>query len=475
MTILKKTGNSFLIVMLIVQVVSGQKIDSKMDALIKNCRDLELFSGVVLISKNNDIIYEAAVGPADRVSSIQNSMKTKFYNGGGSKDITAVITLQLYQEGLIDLDDEIKKFLNGFSDDRAYSVTIRQLLQHKSGFGNYLDHPRFAQDFSAYWIPDSIINLVKEERLLFEPGEREAYSNSGYIVLALIIENVTKMQYWSAVQERIFTPVGMNDTKSAFKRKDNSNIAIGYHKSSTGEFYNTQAILDSPSPAGGYYTTAPDLLRLHEAIIHSDTLLADKQKLLLYTNFENVGEFGWTEYLSDPETVIGWVRSVPGYSSVLYHLADKNITIIVLSNYGDPYAESFANRTVAILTGSRYSRVQISANEFIYKQITKRGIEPVEAEYYLLMKSNGYDPSDHLILNRVGYDLIRENRFYIAKDILELNRRLFNNQANVYDSLGEIYFLLGDSTRAVKNYRRSLELDPGNDNARRILQIVISQ
>jgi CubicO group peptidase (beta-lactamase class C family) len=446
-----------------------------MDSLIRNSQELELFSGIVLISEHDDFIYRAAVGQADRVNNIQNTLETKFFIAGGSKDLTAVIALQLYQEGLIELDDEILKYLDGFSDDRAKNVTIRQLLQHRSGFGNYLDHPNFSQEFSAYWTPNSIMNLVREERLLFEPGEREAYSNSGYIILASIIENVTKMHYWKVVQERIFTPAGMDNTVSDFRRHKISNIAIGYHKSSTGGFYNTRAIMDSPSPAGGYYTTAMDLLKLHKTITLSDVLLADEQKLLLYTNFENVDLTDWSEYLIDPETVIGWARSVPGYSSVLYNMVDKNITIIVLSNYGSFFAESFANRTVAILTGSRYSRVKKPANEFIYDQIANRGIKPVESEYYLLMKSNGYDPTDHLILNRVGYDLIRENRFDIARDIFELNSRLFSDQANVYDSLGEIYFLLDDSTMAEKNYRRSLELDPSNDNARRILQNVFSR
>lgn len=128
------------------------------------------------------------------------------------KDFTAVVMLQLAEQGKLRLDDPIGNYLNDFSLEVLEKVTIRHLLRHEAGFGDHLMIPGSLEKLDALKTVQDIINYFKNEPLLFAPGTAEQNSNSGYAVLGTIIEHLTGKSYARAVGEMILQPLGMKDT-----------------------------------------------------------------------------------------------------------------------------------------------------------------------------------------------------------------------------------------------------------------------
>ncbi|MFH1195657.1 MAG: tetratricopeptide repeat protein, partial [bacterium] len=143
---------------------------------------------------------------------------------------------------------------------------------------------------------------------------------------------------------------------------------------------------------------------------------------------------------------------------------DDKYTIIILSNY-DYGAESIYSRIEAIVFGKEYTLPGITADAFLYSLIKKDGFDSVEKDFSKILDNNNYKISGPGSLNTVGYKLIEEGDIQMAINFFRLNVKLFPDDANAYDSLGEAYMISGKKESAIENYKKSLEMDPSNTNA----------
>lgn len=146
------------------------------------------FSVVVLVGSDGEIRFHEAYGSADLAAGRLNRLDTRFDVGSLSKLFASVAVLRLAQEGRLALDDPIGTFLGGFSPVVSERVTVRQLLQHRFGLGDYLSHPRFEADPKHFRAPEDYLPLARAQDLSFEPGARQAYSNMGFVVLGAILQ-----------------------------------------------------------------------------------------------------------------------------------------------------------------------------------------------------------------------------------------------------------------------------------------------
>ncbi|HEV2130156.1 MAG TPA: serine hydrolase, partial [Longimicrobiaceae bacterium] len=211
------------------------------------------FSGVVLASRGGEVVFHEAYGLADRERKLPARRDTRFNIGSLNKSFTGVAILRLAQEGRLSLDDPIGKYLQGFPPEVANRVTIRQLLQHRSGMGDYLTHPEFRRDPKRFRTVDDLLELIRPAPLAFEPGTRQRYSNSGYVVLGAVIEALTGRAYRDVMHEWIFEPAGMTRTGPGGQEAD-ANTAIGYSRrlaSSEGGLVSNEQVRGPGSPAGG--------------------------------------------------------------------------------------------------------------------------------------------------------------------------------------------------------------------------------
>jgi D-alanyl-D-alanine carboxypeptidase len=293
------------------------------------------FSGVVMIAKDGKVLLEKTYGYADKNFSVPNKINTKFNLGSLNKMITIVAATQLMQQGKLKIDDKIGKYLDGFAKDAAEKVTIRHLIQMKSGWGDYWDNEYYTQNHTRMRKVSDYLEMIKKMPLQFEPGTNQVHSNSGFIVLGAIIEKITGMDYFDYVRENIYRPAGMTDSDSYDRDSDVSNIATGYTNfhpadpDKKGYKWSDRCLLRAKGmPDGGGYSTAPDLLKFDLAL-RSNKFLNEKYTKYLNNMFE--GELDAP--LLMPDKMRFSAGGSMGVSTLLGRDLKDSYTVIVLSNY----------------------------------------------------------------------------------------------------------------------------------------------
>jgi D-alanyl-D-alanine carboxypeptidase len=216
-------------------------------------------SGVVLLAKDGKPVFERAYGFADRGAKRANTVETTFNLSSIGKRFTQVAIAQLVAAGKLDLDSTIASVWPDYPNpDVARQVTIRELLDHRSGIGgNIFANPKQSRSNHDY------LPLFVHEPLRFAPGTRQEYSNAGYIVLGEIIARVSHESYEAYVQRRLLTPTGMLASGYFARESLPASAAIGYtSQSKPGALVSAADVQPARgSAAGGGYSSARDLLK----------------------------------------------------------------------------------------------------------------------------------------------------------------------------------------------------------------------
>jgi D-alanyl-D-alanine carboxypeptidase len=315
-------------------VVPDPKADEKelisaVRAFLEEKTRADEFSGVVLVAKDARILFHEAYGDADREKKIPNRKDTKFNLGSINKNFTRVAIHQMEKQGKLSLGDPIKKFLPDYPNAiAAEKVTVRHLLNMSSGIGDFFGSRYEATPKEKIGTLQDYLQLFADLPLEFEPGKGNRYSNGGYLVLGLIIEKASGMDYYAYVRENIFKPCGMLNTDSFARDADVPNRALGYTREGAaggGRVLNHATLPGRGSSAGGGYSTAEDMLKY---------ALALKDKKI---------------YLPDVANGLGIAGGAPGINSVLEWDPRSGTIVIVLTNFDPPTAGQAARRIVGWL------------------------------------------------------------------------------------------------------------------------------
>jgi len=319
------------------------------------------FSGTVLVARDDRVLFKKAYGTACKRYDVPNKIDTKFNLGSMNKMFTGVAIAQLAQQGKLSFDDPIIKHLPDYPNKEvAEKVTIHHLLTHTSGMGDYWE-----EIFAAKWweikTVQQIADLIADKPLEFEPGERFRYSNSGPIILGLIIEKLSGMSYYDYVKEYIYKPAGMVNSGCFEVDRPVPNLAIGYTKMNyngepdpDGQWYNNLFMhVVKGGPAGGGYSTVEDLFNFARAL-KSHKLLNKEYTELVTTGKVDMGPDMKYAYLFGDETangqrIIGHSGGAPGINSRLELYLDSGYTVAVMANY-DMAAETVNRKIKQLLT-----------------------------------------------------------------------------------------------------------------------------
>jgi CubicO group peptidase (beta-lactamase class C family) len=253
----------------IAQAKLVRRLSSSLDSLAKAGE----FSGVVVLAKNGEPVFQRAYGMADRERDVANNLETAFNLGSINKVFTQIAILQLVAAGKINLDSTLAAYWPDYPNKAvADKITIRQLMRHTSGIGgNIFASPTGGTRHDVRSLKDYHALFVNEPPQ-FEPGTSNAYSNAGYVVLGLLIERLSGQDYYTYVREHIIEPANMTRTGSFFVDSLPANTAIGYTTGresappGTPLHPNTQELPGRGSSAGGGYSTAQDLLKFLKAL-----------------------------------------------------------------------------------------------------------------------------------------------------------------------------------------------------------------
>jgi CubicO group peptidase (beta-lactamase class C family) len=288
---------------------TGAKLDSALRAL-----ETKGFSGVVRVDRDGATILEKGYGLANRVERRPFDPSTVVQIGSNTKDFTQVALLQLQERGRLDMRDSLAKYFPAAPADKR-NITLAQLVNHRAGFPIGL-----GGDFEPL-SRDQFLDAALRRPLSFTPGTREQYSNTGYALLAAVIEQVSGKTYDEYLRDNILDPLGLKNTGFLLPNFDPKRLAHGYRNDEDqGTMLSKPHATDGPywnlRGNGGMLSTLDDMHTFYKALFETSTLLKPESKMGRFNPDEPIGLAG-----SDLVNFFGYDR-LPG----------RHLEIIVASN-----------------------------------------------------------------------------------------------------------------------------------------------
>ena len=325
---------------------------SALEALISERVEESNFSGVVLVADENKIIFEQAFNEAPLGPDFRIDLETQFPIASITKSFTAILVLQLVERGLLDLDKSIADYLPEVSTPYADRVTVRHLLQNRSGIPNYTELSGWTDpDYKRSLTPRVLLQELADLPLKFEPGTDYLYSNANFYLLGLIAETVTDKPYELVLSENILAPLELRRTGQISGEQGASALA----KNAMLEDDGTYAHIPLTNPrvfkaTASITSTARDLFHW-QAGLHDETLLHAEMKTLL---FNPDRPMGWTvgDVPIEPENVLSiqtYNGDLIGYASMVTRFPEQAGAVIILNNNNAGY-DMLAGLTLDITT-----------------------------------------------------------------------------------------------------------------------------
>lgn len=330
----------------------GSREENELDALVKGYADLGKFSGSALVARGEHILLRKGYGMANLEHGAPNSPETVFRIGSMTKPFTAIAIMQEVEAGRLAVEHPINHYLPDYPNgDR---ITLHHLLSNTSGIPDYIIMPRYMKISKLRLTTPELIALFRDEPLQFEPGTNFAYSNSNWVLLGAILEQVTGKPYPQVIRERIFEPLGMAHSGYDWEQPVIHNRAAGYMDTGAGIIHAEFIDETTMHGAGGLYSTVDDLLRWARGL-ETDALL--KPETLRRMSTPVSGEaygYGWELPTLHDRRVVGHSGGLPGYISNFVRLVDDGIIIILLSNLGSAAFPEITQGLAAIILGKPY-------------------------------------------------------------------------------------------------------------------------
>lgn len=290
-------------------------------------KKLENFSGSILVARANKLVLYRSYGLKNIEENIENTNNTSYPIGSISKIFTALAIMKLHENGCLDINEPAKKYLQ--IEELDEDIKIRHLLNHSSGLKNFV---LCRKTFNLYEDnrPEEIAQKISAMKRNFKAGERLAYNNTGYLMLALIVEKVSKSSFEAYIEENIFLKLDMKD--SSFLSRKRLDIAKGYKNNRARKPFHPSSFWG----CGDIISTTGDLNKLIVAInsgkIISRNLVEDMQKIQAKNIILKYG-YGFMLENRSGQKSIGHSGSIPNsYGSKLSYYPNRDLVIIVLSN-----------------------------------------------------------------------------------------------------------------------------------------------
>lgn len=339
-------------------IAYAQNGSAQYDALLMEAFPAEGPGATALVAKNGKIIYQNAVGMADLELGVKMKPGNVFEIGSVTKQFTSVSILMLMEEGKLSIDDEITKFIPDYPT-HGHKITIHHLLNHTSGIKSYTNMEAFSDVWRKDYSPEDLISEFKFKPMEFAPGDAWNYNNSGYFLLGYIIEKVSGMTYAEFIDQKIFQPLGMENSYYGSMPKIIKNRAKGYQRNGE-DFVNAEYLsLTIPYAAGSIMSTVEDLNKWQIAL-KAGKLIKKESLDLAYTNTKlNNGDptnygYGWGNNEIFGSTTVEHGGGIFGYLTNGIYLPEEDVYVAVFSNCNCNDPSEVSTRMAALAIGKPY-------------------------------------------------------------------------------------------------------------------------
>jgi CubicO group peptidase (beta-lactamase class C family) len=304
--------------------------------------------------KNGEIVVAKGYGFANLDPRVPATRHSIFQAGSIGKQFTAAAILLLKEHGKLRLDDRVARYLP-FTQASWGSITLRHLLTHTSGIPEYEDQIDDQRDYSEHQLTEFVGRLSRKS----SPGEKFEYSNSGYLLLGVIIRAVTGKFHADYIRENIFEPLGMNTARILTDADIDPNRVTGY-RMSKGRIVQQEWVSPTfnQTADGVFYLSLNDFLAWERgirarALLNSESWSQMFTPVVLNNGNTHPYGFAWEITQKDGETVHGHDGSFRGFEAILTRHIEKDLTIVALANLSDADLERITEHTANLMRQER--------------------------------------------------------------------------------------------------------------------------
>ena len=456
------------------EIQSNNNLSAKIDTYLNNSTT-NGYSGSVLVAKKDEIILSKGYGWSDRKNKILNTSSSVFNIGSITKQFTAAAILKLQEQGKLKTSDNIGQFYHQAPIDKK-NITIHQLLTHTSGISPRTGGFRYDEATKEQFLNEFFTSMLDSE-----PGTKHQYANANYIMLAAIIESVSKQYYTAFLYENFWKPLKMNHTGYKSIPFNIEELSHGYYFNYTDGIWVDWGTTQEHLPInnkhwysigkGDIHSTVEDLYKWHLAL-NTNKILSAKSRDMLKTPYAAENEegsshygYGWAIFKSSRETKIVTHNGSNGiYFANFIRFVDEGVVVIELSNaILSRETENVAWNISNMVFDKNYNPKPLSksAYELVYDFMRTNKIEDVDMLPGFLEVNLGESYTDKAVFNRFGFKLLeKEDNPGWGLELLKLNVQLFPDDGNLWDSLGDGYFNYVQNENAIKAFSKALELKP---------------
>jgi len=497
----RKPFLNVLLLLLLSIIANAQTTQPRLDSFFSSLYAYKEINGNVLVAENGQTIYEKSFGYADFANKTAHSEHSQFILASVSKVFTSAAVLQLRDKGILKLDDPVTKYFPGFPYP---DITIRHLLSHTSGLPDYqLYEDLITKNPQKIFSNQDLFPALKiwKQPLTNKPGEKWNYSNNNFILLALLVEKLSRMPFEKYIQKNIFKVSGMNDTyflndpvHTADKRKATGYdypLFISAELKEVDSIRKYRWIVYNASGftgQGGIVTTARDMLQFDKAL-YAGKILKPSSLQEAFTpaklnNGENadadigIGKasygLGWFIFSDSTNGKIVWHGGGrPGSVSFFLRNITKKQTVILFDNAFNKSLYANAVNALAILNNNPVQFHKKSLVREYNSTLAEKGVDAafcrmqelqVDSIHYFLSEDD---------MNELGLQLLYAGKSPAhnewALEVLKLNILLFPKSFNTYDSYGEALSNTNHKQEAIFMYKKSIELNPANEQGKKAL------
>jgi CubicO group peptidase (beta-lactamase class C family) len=468
------------------------------DSILTKVHLEEGFDGNVLIADKGHIIYEKSFGYANAETKRFLTGNTIFDLASVTKVFTAVAIMKLVEQGKLKLTDDIHQYFSNFPYP---PITVYHLLTHTSGLEDYQADPvrnAIGKKADNTEIEKTYVQVHLKEK--FAPGSNWSYSNTNFLLLALIIEKVSGITFPEFLSKYIFIPAKMVHSfvleRNAPAILRGTITSLYYY----ADFFSVQPVNVDSIPFtrmyysmtgnsygdGGVFSTVDDLFRFHTALENGNILKKETQRLM-YTPARLPGEKEYQAGNANPDFNsfygLGWLVAKdssigkivwhsganPGTLTFMMRNISRDQCVIILNNNWYRGTYHLGGSLMNIINNRPAQMLPPSLARKIGQEYTLHG---PEASIKLLnsLKTGKAYHIGFLEMNQLGYDLLGKTDTRSAIEIFKVNTEQYPDDGDVWDSLAEAYYKAGDKETAIKDYEKSLALKPNNENGRTMLK-----
>lgn len=466
------------------------KIVENLDKVIKDFMDNETIPGLAVGGVyNNEVIYTKGFGVKNVETKEPVTEKSLFHMASVSKTFVATGIMQLVQKRKISLDAPLVDYLPYFKlqDERYKEITIRQLLNHISGMP---DEPDYEWDKPQYdeEALERYVRAQKDKSLMWNPGEKFAYSNIAFEILGDVIAKVSGVSFEEYMKKNILDVLDMKDSnfnkplvsKELITTPHVLGIEEGFGPKVSEIYpYNRCHGPSSTLCSNVVEMCSYAIANMNYGELHGKRILEKESYLELWreqavTGWEgHTTKVGLSWFLGEHKghKVKSHSGGDTGYLSNLILFPDSNSALVVMSNSDYMSMNSLTTTLMDVVIGLEPERVKTSLPQHIAKIIVEKGYE-VTLKEYCKIKEQSIDKYyvNERGFNSIAYGLLAAKAIKEAIEILEVGIIEFPEASNLYDSLGEMYLAYGNKKKALENYKKSVELNPNNLSGKKTIE-----